>query len=71
MRFDEFPADEHLRTPEEQQRYSLDVARSNFAVEMFDDIILNFTRETATLVRRGEIVGEVHFDTIPKLGGTA
>lgn len=67
--FDEFPEDEHFRTPEERERYGLGVARSSFAVDMFDDLIFNFTSGNVLLIRRGELVGEINASLIPKLGG--
>lgn len=66
--FDEFPAERHLRTPAEQEQFSLNVARSDFAVDMFDDV--EFKNDLATLLRHGEIVGQVQISVIPKLGGS-
>lgn len=66
--FDEFPSERHLRTPAEQERFSLNVLLSDLAVDMFDDI--EFKNGLATLLRHGEIVGQVQISIIPKLGGT-
>lgn len=69
--FDEFPAAPELRTPEEASRAALDIARSSFAVDMFDDIVINYTRGTVMLVRHGCLVGEIQDFNLIQLGGVA
>lgn len=69
--FDEFPLEQNLRSEAEQQRFALDIARSSFAVDCFDDVIFNFTKGTVMLIRHGELVGEVQESLMSNLGGVA
>lgn len=70
-RFDEFPMEQSLRTEPEQQRFALDTARSNFAVDCFDDLVFNYSKGTVMLVRHGECVGEIQESLMSNLGGVA